>query len=85
MPKSTFTREYKLLCRQLIEIRKCKHLTQMQVAKKLSRPQSYVSKYEQGERRLDVVEFLQVAKAVGFDPCLILKHISASRRDYRNK
>jgi transcriptional regulator with XRE-family HTH domain len=76
MAKSTFTREYKTLCRELIAIRKCQNLTQTEVAKKLARPQSYVSKYEQGERRLDVVEFLQVAKAVGVDPCVILKKLA---------
>ena len=85
MGKSTFTREYKALCRELIRIRKCKSLTQMDVAKKLARPQSYVSKYEQAERRLDVVEFLQVAKAVGVDPCAILKKLSTCARTVGSK
>ena len=76
MAKSIFTREYKTLCRELIEIRKRNNLTQMQIAKRLARPQSYVSKYEHGERRLDVVEFVQVAKAVGVDPCAILKKLT---------
>lgn len=75
MPKSTFTRAYRTLCRELMEIRKGNNLTQMEVAKKLDRPQSYVSKYEQGERRLDVIEFLEVARAIGVDPCVILKKL----------
>jgi transcriptional regulator with XRE-family HTH domain len=37
------------------------------VARRLGRPQSFVSKYESGERRLDIVEFLEVAEAIGFD------------------
>ena len=43
-------------------------LTQAEVAGRLKRPQSFVSKYETGERRLDVVEFLEVAAALAADP-----------------
>jgi transcriptional regulator with XRE-family HTH domain len=42
-------------------------LTQADLAAKLTRPQSFVSKYESGERRLDAVEFLEVCKALGVD------------------
>jgi hypothetical protein len=38
----------------------------------LKRPQSFVSKYERGERRLDVIEFGEVARALGIDPIRIL-------------
>jgi transcriptional regulator with XRE-family HTH domain len=45
-------------------------LTQAQVAKRLGKPQSFVAKYENGERRLDVLEFIRVLKAVGLlQPC----------------
>ncbi len=44
----------------------------MALAKKLGRPQSFVSKFERGERRLDVIEFLEVAKALGVDPARII-------------
>ena len=60
--KSVFTKEYTKFIRVLIEARKTAGLTQQELALKLSRPQSFVSKYERGERRLDVIEFLQVAK-----------------------
>lgn len=43
-------------------------MTQVHVAESLSKPQSFVSKYERGERRLDVVEFIAVAKVLGIDP-----------------
>ena len=43
-------------------------LTQADVAAKLKRPQSFVSKYESGERNLDVIEFLAVCRAVGVQP-----------------
>ena len=43
-------------------------LTQAGLAGRLKRPQSFISKYETGERRLDVMEFLEVAEALAADP-----------------
>jgi transcriptional regulator with XRE-family HTH domain len=43
-------------------------LTQGDVAERLRRPQSFVSNYESGQRRLDVVEFLEVCKAISLNP-----------------
>ncbi len=51
-------------------------MTQIELAQKLSRPQSFVSKYELGERRLDVVEFLEVAEALGVKPEKVLKQLA---------
>lgn len=42
-------------------------LTQVALAKKLGRPQLFVSKLERGERRLDVIEFIDVARALSID------------------
>ncbi|MDP2620695.1 MAG: XRE family transcriptional regulator, partial [Hyphomicrobiales bacterium] len=39
------------------------------------RPQSFVAKYEGGERRLDVVEFVEVAEALETDPCALLSNL----------
>ena len=47
-------------------------LKQADVAMRLNRPQSFVAKYETGERRIDVVEFIEIAEAVGFDPVTFL-------------
>ena len=52
----------------LIRARKGAGFTQVTLAKKLRRHQSFVSNYERGERRLDLIEFLDVAAAIGFDP-----------------
>jgi transcriptional regulator with XRE-family HTH domain len=49
--------------------------TQSALSELLGRPQSYVSKYERGERRLDVVEFLEVASVLGFDAARFLKNL----------
>jgi transcriptional regulator with XRE-family HTH domain len=66
--KSVFTDKYDHFRKRLITARKSKKLTQTGLAEKLGRPQSFVSKYERGERRLDIIEFIEVAKAIGFDP-----------------
>lgn len=75
MSKSIFSDAYNLFRTWLIEARKKKGLTQSDIATKLGKPQSYVSKYERGERRLDVVEFLEVARALGVEPYKILKEL----------
>jgi len=49
------------------------------LAKRLGRPQSFVAKYEGGERRLDVVEFMTVARAIGADPVALLRALSKAR------
>ena len=59
----------------LVEARLKAGLTQSEVASKLNQPQSYVSKYERGERRLDVVEFLEVARIIGFNPIAVISKI----------
>jgi transcriptional regulator with XRE-family HTH domain len=59
---------YKRLALLLVETRQEAGLTQADVAARLNRPQSFVSKYERGERRLDIIEFGEVADALAVDP-----------------
>lgn len=49
----------------LREARTASGMTQSELASKLRRPQSFVSKFEQGERRLDVIEYLELCEALG--------------------
>jgi transcriptional regulator with XRE-family HTH domain len=58
---------HRALIALVIKERKAAHLTQVQVAKRLRRYQSYVTLLETGQRRLDVVEFMDLADAIGFD------------------
>tara|TARA_R110002110_G_scaffold98919_4_gene253020 strand:- start:3578 stop:3745 length:168 start_codon:yes stop_codon:yes gene_type:complete len=53
-------------------------MTQEELAKRLGKHQSYVSKFETGERRLDVIEFIEVAKKVGFSAAALLGKLEAS-------
>jgi ribosome-binding protein aMBF1 (putative translation factor) len=64
--KSIYSAEYQRLCGLLRDLRQEAGLTQVQVAAALDVPQSFVSKYESGERRLDVIELGHVARALGF-------------------
>jgi transcriptional regulator with XRE-family HTH domain len=75
MPRSLHSDRYKRLCQLLIAARKRKKLTQAVVAELLGKPQSYVSKYESGERRLDVVEFLDIAATLGIQPAKLLSQL----------
>ncbi len=63
--KSLYSEQYQQLCLLLRELRRGAGLTQVEVAARLEVPQSFVSKYESGERRLDVIELRHVAEAVG--------------------
>lgn len=72
MPKSPFSRKHEHFRELLAEARRGAGLTQVALAKKLGRPQSFVSKFERGERRLDVIEFLDVTRALRVDPAQII-------------
>lgn len=73
--KSVYEQRYSTFTSLLRDERKKAGLTQAKLAKRLRQPQSYVSKYERGDRRLDVIEFLEIARAVGFDPGEVLSKL----------
>ena len=64
----------------LIECRNKAGLAQTELADKLGRPQQFVSRYELGERRLDVGEFLEIADHLGIDPAKMIRELSAWRK-----
>jgi transcriptional regulator with XRE-family HTH domain len=65
MEKSIHTPEQKALQRLLRQIRRGAGLRQEDLAQLLAKPQSFVSNYERGERRLDLLELRQVCEAAG--------------------
>jgi transcriptional regulator with XRE-family HTH domain len=65
----------------LIEKRKKAGLTQAAVAKKLRRYQSFVATVEAGQRKIDVVELLAFADAIGFDPREAIRRLLATKPD----
>ncbi len=76
MPRSIHSADYKKLTAVIISQRKRAGMTQQQVADRLKRPQSYVAKVEGGERRLDVVEFIELIRAMDGDPVTAMQEIT---------
>ena len=68
MQKSLKSPEYARLIAMLVAVRHAAGVRQQTLAKKLGRPQSFIAKYEGGERRIDVIEFIEIARALGADP-----------------
>ena len=66
--RSTHTEPYKLLLEMLIEKRTGAGVTQVELAARLGRPQPFISFVERGERRVDVIEFYAIMRALGVDP-----------------
>lgn len=75
MKKSIYSDKSAQLQELLIKARVDAGLTQQQLADKLGNPQSFVAKYEGGERRLDVIEFIEVCQMIGTKPQDIIKKI----------
>lgn len=73
--KSTYSGPYQALLARIRAARKARGITQEEVARRLGKPQSYVSKAELGERRLDVVEFLQFVRAIEGEPLAVLREL----------
>lgn len=59
----------------MIRTRRKSGLTQADLATCLGKPQSFISKYERGERRLDVIEFIQVMEVLGVDPAELIRQL----------
>lgn len=68
MPSPIFGERYASVVAALADARRQAGVTQVELAERLGRPQSYVSKVERRERRVDVVEFVDWVTALGIDP-----------------
>lgn len=58
-----------------MEARKGAGLSQQELARRLKRSQSFIAKLEVGERRVDVVEFIEIARALGKEPTELLSRV----------
>jgi transcriptional regulator with XRE-family HTH domain len=80
MPRSTLrktlrTRGHQNLISALTAARQKAGMTQRDLASKLKRPRSFVGRLEAGERRIDVIEFIDIARAIGADPRKLLSQL----------
>ncbi|MCW0197653.1 MAG: helix-turn-helix transcriptional regulator [Sphingopyxis sp.] len=81
MARGIHDNRYRWMVDQLVRARKDQGLSQEAVASRLGKPQQYVSRYEVGERRLDMVEFLDAAQVLSVDGLQIAAEGMAVRRD----
>jgi transcriptional regulator with XRE-family HTH domain len=75
MSKSAFTVAHNVLVNVLAQTRRNMKLQQAELAAKLGKDQSYISNIERGQRRVDVVEFYAIARAMGVDPKALFSEI----------
>jgi transcriptional regulator with XRE-family HTH domain len=73
MPRTTLrktlrTRGHRALIALLVSTREAAGLTQRDLAARLKRPHSFGGRIEAGERRVDVIEFIEIARVMGVDP-----------------
>jgi transcriptional regulator with XRE-family HTH domain len=73
--RSLHTKPYQAFIAVMVLARKEADITQHELARRIKKPQSFVSKYERFERRLDVPEFIHIARALGLDPAKLLRRI----------
>lgn len=77
--------DYKVVGTVMAEVRKTAGVTQMDLAKRLKKPQSFVSSYEAGQRRIDVLEFLRIIGTLGADPGETFSKVVESTESKRRK
>lgn len=77
MASPLFDDRYAEVVAVLIAVRKEAALTQTELAQRLGRPQSYISKVERRERRVDPAEFHDWCRAAGLDPDVMFKRVSS--------
>jgi transcriptional regulator with XRE-family HTH domain len=78
--KTKLAAELRILGVVLTRVREAAGVKQAELAARLGVPPSYLSKIENGTRRLDVIELVQVAEAIGVDPSEIVRQVTEALR-----
>ena len=81
--KTKLAADLVVLGRVLVKAREARGLKQSEVAAALGLPASYMSKIENGTRRLDVIEFVRIAEAMGVDPAELVRDLRRAMNDER--
>ncbi|MDP4026658.1 helix-turn-helix transcriptional regulator [Methylobacterium sp. NEAU 140] len=81
MPRSLRSRRHRRLAELIAASREAAGLKQAEVAERLGRHQPFVSGIESGQRRVDLVELIDLAEAIGCDPHALLAELLATPRD----
>ena len=75
MRNEIYSEEHVRLRTALGRERKSAGLWQIEIAKKTNRSQAYISKFENGDLRLDAVDFVKICEAIGCDPVVLLQEV----------
>ena len=79
------TDEYRRFTVALAGARRAAGLSQYDLADRLGVSQDFISKYEGGRRRLDVIEFLRIVRAIGVDPADFLRNLSSDVGSFKRE
>ncbi len=79
MARSTHHPNYQTLLTLLRDLRERAGVTQLALAESLGNTQTFISKVERGERRIDVVEFIEICNALGMDPVVAFREFLKRR------
>lgn len=80
MPKTIFGGDHRRLVEVLTEARKAAGLTQVDLSQRIGRDQTFVSLIERGQRRVDVIEFIGLAEAIGVEPVELFSRVMERAR-----
>ncbi len=75
MPKSVFSGAHSALIETLVEARQRAGITQAELAHRVGKDQSFISIVERSQRRVDVLEFYALARALGADPVALFAEV----------
>ncbi|TPL55405.1 helix-turn-helix transcriptional regulator [Mesorhizobium sp. B2-4-2] len=78
MPKSVHSERHRMIAAALASQRRAKGLSQAEVARALGRHQPFVANIESGERRVDLVELMDIAKIIDLDVVALVRDLQGS-------
>ncbi len=84
MTKSVYSEEYSFFKTLLKSKRNDAKIAQKKLSAMLGMPNSFVCKYEQGERRIDIIEYIQICHALKQDPCKLLREVEDFMKNNSN-
>jgi transcriptional regulator with XRE-family HTH domain len=82
MPKPVFSKPYKVFLQHFRDVRRGAGLTQEEVARRTKYTQSFISKCERGERRIDIIELMQFCRAFGIAPAAFVRGLESKMKTH---
>ena len=76
---------YQALGAALVAARENAEITQQDLARRLGKPQSFISNYENGQRRVDILEFICITEELGVDPVKTFAEVLARHRSRKGR